>query len=46
MARDKYHAIVREILEEEGWKLLIAQLYDLKMLIFDEKSQTINEWKR
>ena len=24
----------------------IAQLYDLKMLIFDEKSQTINEWKR
>lgn len=24
----------------------IAQLYDLKMLIFDEKSEIISEWKR
>jgi len=24
----------------------IAQLYDLKMLIFDEKSESISEWKK
>lgn len=44
MAKDKYHFIVKDLLERDGWTIS-HDPYDLKMIVYDEIDKKIVAWK-